>query len=100
MVMASMKMKPEGMDEMKLEEEYGYGLHLKLEDEQFTALGIELPEVGSTVKINAVAIVTKTEIENEGEGEEKKLCLQITEMEVMPNKEKDMASIMFGGDYD
>ena len=98
MALVSMKVKKENEMEMP-NGEYGYGTMLHLEEDQVSALGItELPEVGTVMKVSALAVVTKTMLENDGEGEEKMLCLQITDMELTKDGQKNQATIMFGED--
>lgn len=101
MAMVSMKIKQDEEDEMEVKEpKYGYGTKIDLEEEHVAALGLtQLPEVGTVMKLQALVTVTKTQLEDDGEGKERYLCLQITDMELMPSTEKrDPASILYGED--
>jgi len=79
---------------------YPYCLKITLQDEQLQKLGLEeMPEVGSEVKILAIAKVTDlSETEVQDEGTEKRMGLQITDMAVegMPNLDS-IAEKLYGG---
>lgn len=68
---------------------YPYGLCLHLEDESLQLLGVERMEIGTVVKITALArVVSGSEYEREGEdGEAEKdecMSVQITDMDLAP----------------
>jgi hypothetical protein len=84
--MVSMKT-TDGSDCCINENEYGYGLLIRLNDEQCKALGIkEPPRAGTQVKITALAFVQSTTESVEGDDSDKSndvnLSLQITDMEL------------------
>ena len=64
---------------------YGYGLCLRLNDDQCEALGIKAPlAAGATVTIQARAVVVEATARTEADGDDKgpdiSLALQITDM--------------------
>lgn len=64
--------------------EYPYGLSIDLSDESLAKLGItELPKVGAQLEIRAKVTVTSTSsYETQGGEPDKRVCLQITDMEL------------------
>ncbi|MDD4913295.1 MAG: hypothetical protein PHP57_13460 [Sideroxydans sp.] len=84
--------------------EYGYGLRIRLNDDQCEALGITSPiKPGTKVSINAVAIVhSATEsVEDDGDdtGNDIFMELQITDMELgATGSRKDTAAALYGAD--
>jgi hypothetical protein len=91
---------------------YGYGLEISLSEEQVEALGLDKnpPPAGSTVTIQAIARVTRVSMESDpaeeaAEGEDGsdvdvRLCLQITELDVVPQQSasaRSVESILYGG---
>lgn len=64
--------------------EYPYGLSIDLSDESLAKLGItDLPKVGAEMVINARVVVTSTSsYETQGGEPDKRVCLQITDMEL------------------
>ena len=77
---------------------YPYGLCITLNDSSLVALGLkELPAVGTVVNICAATTVTGvSEDAGDGKDTERKVSLQITDMEIEPAK-KDTAAILYGG---
>lgn len=111
MKMVSMKcdgseQKPEMASIKSSDHEYPYGLKLYLDHASLKKLGIEeLPEVGSKIKIMAVAEVCDThESESKLYGENCSMNLQITEMAVSgggkeeESEEKKGKSVKVGGE--
>lgn len=104
MAMADMKMsKSEGIKyEVATEKEddgpqYPYGLCIHLEQDQLEKLGItELPKVGAAMMIHANAYVKTVSQYDTQDGEDKRVELQITELEIAPGEAKDAAEIMYG----
>ena len=72
---------------------YPYGLRLNLSQEQLAALGYtELPPAGTTLRLEAVAVVTRSASEDpDADGDIDYLCveMQITEMGVEQEGETD-----------
>jgi hypothetical protein len=70
---------------------YPWGLQIRLEDEELTALGIDkLPQVGAEVHIVAVATVTTITATADRSNEWEKRCatMQITSMALKQDPEK------------
>lgn len=109
--MVSMKMSKEtknsDLEDVKEGEtnEYPYGLIISLNDEIIEKLGIkELPKVGDIINLNALVSV-KSVSEREGESDnenetERMLSLQITDMELAPQKKGKTNAEIFYGDKD
>jgi hypothetical protein len=79
--------------------EYPYGLCIELDEESLGKLGVtELPKVGATMTITAkVFVKTTSAYTNMDEGEEKRVQLQITDMEIAaPTKSKSAANALYG----
>jgi hypothetical protein len=107
MALTNMKMSPE-----EAKEEYGaapdvsnapqypYGLTLSLCDESMAQLGMTtLPAVGSKVMITAMATVTSTSSDSRQDGDtEKRVGLQITDMELGADAGKSAAATLYGDD--
>lgn len=80
------------------DEQYSYGLQIRLEDSQLEKLGIkEMPKAGSYLTIRAIACVCSTTVsESDDSGEHKCLTLQIEQMEVSKDQESDAAKKLYG----
>jgi hypothetical protein len=77
--------------------EYPYGLCLNLEAEQLEKLGItELPAVGAKMMLHANAYVKTVSEYSTQDGTDRRVELQITELDVRPGEGKDPAEIMYG----
>jgi len=74
---------------------YAYGLCLYLNDETLKKLGLGLPEVGTRVVIQALAVFTGGHANEDQEGTEISAELQITDMEVVGEGGKDIASKLY-----
>lgn len=99
MAMVSMKTDDSGVD-CCTPNPYGYGLRIRLNDDQCEALGITTPPTaGSKVSINAVAFVAEATQRTEEDGDDKgpDVCieLQITDMEVTPSRGVVDAKVLF-----
>jgi len=98
--MVSMKLKPKSTEALKAEmpeyqpPAYPYGLCLSLNEESISKLGLDkLPSVGSTVTVMAKATVVRAAINEslltgQTSTPERNLELQITDLEVEPEKKK------------
>lgn len=77
--------------------EYPYGLSIDLDDGSMEKLGItELPKVGDEMTITAKVVVTSTSsYDTQGGDPEKRVCLQITDMEMSATR-ADTASVLYG----
>ena len=87
--MADMKMSKEEKNEQESpgspeEQAYPYGLRIDLNDDSMTKLGIkDMPEVGSTFRILAVAnVVSVSSYSSMSTDQERSMSLQITDMEM------------------
>jgi hypothetical protein len=106
MALANMKMSPEeakeeyGVPDPGDAPQYPYGLTLSLCDESMAQLGMtELPAVGSKVMITAMATVTSTSSDSRQDGDtEKRVGLQITDMELGRDAGKSAAATLYGDD--
>lgn len=78
--------------------EYPYGLSIDLDDGSLEKLGItDLPKVGDEMTITAKVVVTSTSsYDTQGGDPEKRVCLQITDMEVSGAPRADTASVLYG----
>lgn len=78
--------------------QYPYGLCIRLDEEALDKLGIQLPEVGSEMSIQAVATVQSVSSNESIDGEPHRCVeLQITDLAVMPyQKKKDPAEAIYG----
>jgi len=86
MALISMKTSPEKYPET-ISSQYGYGLEIRLNEDQCEALGITTPPTpGSKVMIKAATIVTEVrqtvEVDGDDAGPDTYLCLQITDLEL------------------
>lgn len=82
---------------------YPYGLSLQLDNDSLEKLGLAtMPEVGTTVTVQAKATVTgcsANQYERDGKTETRKSCsLQITDMAVGGEGKGDVASTLYDGD--
>jgi hypothetical protein len=97
-----MKSPPDdGNDVMSLSNKYGYGLRIRLNDDQCEALGITTPPVaGSKMNISAVAFVASAtqSVEDDGDdsGNDVYLELQITDMELSTSKGVEPSTMLYG----
>jgi hypothetical protein len=92
MDLVDMAIKPAAADKMYAEcavpscSPYPYGLRLNLNQEQLEALGIKgLPEAGTTMHLEAVAVVTRSSTEDpDADGDVDYVCLemQVTQLGV------------------
>ena len=85
---------------MEIREEYPYGLRLNLDNDSLKKLSIKtLPEVGSYMTLTAKVEVSSIS-ENQHEGDEelrRDMSLQITDMELAPEKSKpSMSETLYG----
>ena len=62
------------------EDDYDYGLKIRLDNESIGKLGIPLPEVGKEVNIMAKATVVEANQRSVDGAADRGACLQITEM--------------------
>jgi hypothetical protein len=81
--------------------QYGYGLRIRLNDDQCEALGITTPPAaGSKININAVAFVASAtqSVEDDGDdaGNDVYLELQITDMELSTAKGVEPSTMLYG----
>lgn len=78
--------------------EYPYGLSIDLDDGSLEKLGItDLPKVGDEMTITAKVVVTSTSsYDTQGGDPEKRVCLQITDMEASSAPRVDTASVLYG----
>ncbi len=105
MDLVSMKTDDGSMCEPCTPNPYGYGLCLRLNDDQCEALGIKAPlAAGSTVMVTARAVVTSATSSVEADGDDSgpdiSLELQITDMALKPGGRSsgEIAAAMFPGD--
>lgn len=78
---------------------YPYGLTLHLDRESLEKLSIEqMPPVGSQMTLKAIVSVTEVSVSERSEGEpERRMNLQITEMELgAPGEKKDPSEELYG----
>lgn len=100
--MVSMKTPDEG-PEIAGNNPYGYGLEIRLNDDQCEALGITAPiKAGTQVGLQAIAIVkSATEsVEDDGDdaGTDVYLTLQITDLDLTPQGQVSNAATLLYGD--
>lgn len=83
-------MSPAAGDEPK----YPYGLNICLNDSTMKKIGMDkLPEVGTTVLIQALAVVSSVRQSQQQDGDkESGVDLQITDLEVTPGEPKKAAA--------
>ncbi len=73
--------------------EYPYGLSLSLDNDVLEKLGLsELPAAGKTVMLMAKATITSVSSHESEHGKDQSLSLQITELCLEPDVEKDGAA--------
>ena len=79
-----------------------YGLRLNLGQEQLAALGYsELPEAGTTVRIEAVGVVTRASSEDpDADGDVDYLCVEIQITEMGLEEEEESSGEDTDGDGD
>lgn len=87
-----------GMSDACAPNPYGYGLCLRLNDDQCEALGIKAPlAAGSTVMVTARAVVTqatsRVEADGDDAGPDISLELQITDMAIKPGGARSSGEI-------
>lgn len=99
--MVSMQIEDSDSECYPIDSKYGYGLSLRLTEEQVSALGLASnpPKAGSTVGIQAIAIVQEVTSRADADADkpeiEVSLCLQITDMEINQARNVDAASILY-----
>lgn len=59
---------------------YGYGLHIHLDDDQITKLGLEMPKVGAKFAVEAVAVVTSASQRADTGGRTRTVELQLRKL--------------------
>ena len=101
--MALVSLKTESDYAAPMSAEYGYGTSINLTDDQCKALGITSPPPAGTVfAVNALAVAESVTERMEGdEGPQVCMCLQLTAMELTPEKPRtraSMAAAMYGPD--
>jgi hypothetical protein len=104
MAMADMKMSKsetiaysEVAEKESDEPQYPYGLCIHLEQDQLDKLGIkELPEVGAKMMLHANAYVKTVSEYSTQSGQDRRVELQITQLEISEGEAKDAAQIMYG----
>lgn len=70
-------------DNAPMREDYPYGLRIDFDDEMMTKLGMDLPEVGSEVKLAAEGTVERAEVRDSTYGgKSKSCCIQLKKMKV------------------
>ena len=81
------------------ENPYGWGTKICLNDEQVKAIfGTALPEAGKPVTITAQGFIAGVSMEADVEnGTEKRVELQVTEMDVQPAQDKKPAEQVLWG---
>src|SRR4051812_346583 len=67
---------------MPKQDPYPYGLRITLDKDAIKKLGIDLPEVGETLELHALAKVTDCHASQSEGGEYASCSLQITDLEV------------------
>jgi hypothetical protein len=82
---------------------YGYGLEIRLNEDQCEALGITTPPTpGSKVMVKAATIVTEVrqsvEADGDDAGPDTYLCLQITDLELGGAESNSSSASMLYGD--
>lgn len=106
--MKSMKSPPPDSQEEKAEmsvagmqPEYPYGLRISLNEDSIEALGlVSMPAIGQKMIVNArVEVVGITNSKQSNGDEYKCVDLQITDMDLSPDKQKsDSAAKLYNGD--
>lgn len=88
---------PEGHDE---EPRYPWGLEIRLESDELEKLGLSpenLPTIGQTIPLSAIARVTAIRLERmQGEDSEACLTLQIEQLELNTGPGPSLAERMYG----
>lgn len=82
-----MKREDEGAEDAPKSNSYGYGLEIRLDEDQCEALGITAPPApGGKVMLKAAAVVVEVrqtvEADGDDEGPDTYMCLQITDLEL------------------
>lgn len=80
------------------EEEYPWGLQIRLSEEEISKLGIkDLPEAGATIIVKAKCKATEVGERDSVAGRKiRNLSLQITDMELSEEKSNDAVSKLYG----
>lgn len=102
--MMNMKMSPKEAKELTNPTpadapQYPYGLSISLDEEAMQKLGITaLPKVGESMQLVArVEVCSTSQYSTQGGEQESNLSLQITDMELAPEQQKqDSASVLYG----
>lgn len=94
----SQKAKKDSMPSEVSEQEYPYGLCIRLDEDQISKLELpDLPKAGSGMMIVARADVRSVAITDNDDGKKRHLELQITDMSLKQEKEKQSATkVMYG----
>lgn len=81
--------------EIDSEQEFPFGLRLHLNNETLDKLGMEMPEMGEVMTLVArVEVVSLSENSSKESEDRKDVDLQITDMELLPEKKKvDLAKL-------
>jgi hypothetical protein len=103
MALINMKTSEDGANEAITPNPYGYGLELRLNEDQCEALGITTPPTpGSKVMIKAATIVTEVhqtvEMDGDDAGPDVYMCLQITDLELGAAESANTQATMLYGD--
>lgn len=81
---------------------YPYGLEIHMNNESLEKLGIgpeNMPTIGASIQMMAMVKVTSVNLSeraDEGKGKNLSVGLQITAMELMPEKTKSAAQVLYG----
>lgn len=91
---------PEEMAESVAEQQqYPYGLRIDLNEDSLESLGmVTMPQVGQKMIVTArVEVCSVSEYANQGGDKNQSVCLQITDMDLAPDKEKqDVQKKLYG----
>ena len=97
--MISLKMKPSdddsnalGVTSKETVENYGYGTCIQLSADQVKALGLDRVATGASVNVRAFGVVSRTSIEV-GSGEGPEVSVQLTDIEITPSSNVNVASM-------
>ena len=71
------------------QEDFPYGLRIHLEDDEISKLNIPMPKIGETMVLVANLKVTSVNERADEDGENRRVGLQITEMELAPYENDD-----------
>ena len=75
---------------------YSWGLELRLEEEELQKLGLkELPAVGESLRLVAVARVMRASSEERAKGTERELVLKVHQLALAPGGEQRLESMLY-----